>query len=84
MTGIKVLSFAPIMGVMELPVDGIEKLGMVAILMVGIAALWRDSSKRQDRLEKVIKENTEVNSKVLETLRHCQENYPADGKGRRQ
>lgn len=71
MTGIKVLSVAPLMAVSELPISNYDKLGIVAILLVGIIAIWRDSGKRQDKLETIIESNTKALTEVRDVMKEC-------------
>jgi hypothetical protein len=71
MTGIKVLSVAPLMAVAELPISNYDKLGIVAVLLLGIIAIWRDSGKRQDKLESIIDKNTAALTEVRDVMREC-------------
>ena len=71
MTGIKVLSVAPLMAVADLPVSSYDKIGIVAILLLGIIAIWRDSGKRQDKLENIIESNTAALTEVRDVMKDC-------------
>ena len=76
MSGIKVLSLAPIAAAMELPniaSGGWEKIGIVGLLILAVVAIWRDSGKRQDKLEKIIERNTEAMTHNADTLRATSE-----------
>jgi hypothetical protein len=56
------------LSIADLPVDGWEKAGLVTLLLVAVGALYRDASKRQDKLEKIIANNSAVVSAVTSKI----------------
>ena len=71
MTGAKVC-LATAAGLEAATIDGLaayEKLGIVALLLIAVVVIYRDGCKRQDKLEKIIKENTEAMTNCHETQR---------------
>lgn len=66
-TGLKVLSLAPILAAADLPIDGYEKIGVVALLILAVVALWREGNKKQEKLERIIESNTRAMTEVVDS-----------------
>ena len=71
MSGLQVLSVTPVLAAMDLPIDGYEKMGVVALLVLAVIAVWREGNKRQDKLESIIDRNTAAMTEVKDALRDC-------------
>ena len=52
----------------------ISKMGTVGILILAVVALWKDSGKRQDKLESVVRESSIVNTEVRDAVRQLSAN----------
>ena len=47
----------------------LEKLGIVGVLLVALATIYRDGCRRQDKLETIIEKNSQVIAEDAETRR---------------
>ena len=52
MTGVKILAFTPVIAAFDLP-PGMEKYGLVFVLTVAVLALYRDQTKRNNKVDKI-------------------------------
>ena len=69
MSGIKMLSLSMPIAALDLPLDTIEKGGVVAVLIAAVVAIWREGNKRQDKLEAIIDRNTKALTEAAEVDR---------------
>ena len=70
MTGLKVLVLTPVVAALDLSdASDLGKAGIVGLLVLAVIAVWRDSGKRQDKLEKIIDRNSGVIGEDAETRR---------------
>ena len=68
-TGIKLLAITPILAVADLPIPDYEKIGIVALLILAVVAIWKEGNRRQDKLEGIIDRNTKALSEAAEVDR---------------
>lgn len=73
MTGVKVLALTPLAAALTLPDVGAsyEKFGIVGLLVLAVVAIWRDGSRRTDKLERIIESNTSALTEVRDAMRDC-------------
>jgi hypothetical protein len=70
-SGLDVLAVTPIVAAFELPIEGIDKIGIVALLILAVVAIWREGLRRQDKLEAIIDRNTKALTEVSDAMLEC-------------
>jgi len=72
MTGFKIFATAAAVEsvslIQSLDLNLISRMGVVGLLIVAVIVLWRDAGKRQERLEKVLAENSAINQRAIDAM----------------